>query len=134
MSIEIIQNQQTVDIIRALQEKIYQGNVTAGWWTNLQTGELKEKGNITEILAKMMLMVSEIAEACEGARKNLMDDKLPHRKMIEVEFADAIIRILDTCGHEDLDVAGAIVEKLAYNSIRADHKIENRLTDGGKKA
>lgn len=134
MSIEITRNQVTVDRIRELQERIYQGNVAAGWWTDIKTGKAKEKGNITEILAKMMLMVSEIAEACEGARKNLMDDKLPHRPMMEVEFADAIIRILDTAGHEDLDIAGAIVEKLAYNSIRPDHKIENRLAEGGKKA
>lgn len=123
-----------VEALSQLQAEIYAGNVAAGWWTNLETGERKPVGNITEILAKMMLMVSEIAEACEGARKNLMDDKLPHRPMIEVEFADAIIRILDTAGHEGLDIAGAIKEKLEYNAIRADHKIENRLAEGGKKA
>lgn len=127
-------NNQMVTTLQALQAEIYAGNVAAGWWTNLSTGQPKPKGDITEILAKMMLMVSEIAEACEGARKGLMDDKLPHRKMIEVEFADTIIRILDTCGHEELDVAGAIREKLEYNAVRADHKIENRLAEGGKKA
>ena len=37
-----------------------------------------------------MLIVSEIAEAMEGERKDLMDDKLPHRKMAEVELADAL--------------------------------------------
>ena len=39
-----------------------------------------------------MLTISEIAEAMEGERKNLMDDHLPHRKMAEVEIADAYIR------------------------------------------
>lgn len=41
------------------------------------------------------LIHSEISEAMEGERKNLMDDKLPHRKMAEVELADALIRLFD---------------------------------------
>jgi hypothetical protein len=34
---------------------------------------------------------------------------------------------------EPMDVAGMIDEKLAFNASRADHKIENRLAEGGKK-
>lgn len=75
-----------------------------------------------------------MSEACEGVRKGIQDDKLPDRPMIEVELADAVIRILDLCGHENLDLAGAIQDKLEYNASRADHKLENRLADGGKKA
>jgi len=81
----------------------------------------------------LMLIVSEIAEAMEGDRKGLMDDHLPHRKMFEVELADAAIRIFDLAGREGVDLGGAIVEKLAYNLNRADHKIENRELAGGKK-
>ena len=69
----------------------------------------------------------------EGDRKNLMDDHLPHRKMIEVELADAVIRIGDLAGKLGLDLGGAIDEKLVYNRNRADHKKENRLQEGGKK-
>ena len=69
----------------------------------------------------------------EGDRKNLMDDKLPHRKMLEVELADAVIRIFDLAGREGLDLGGALVEKLQYNQIRPDHKKENREKEGGKK-
>ena len=122
------------EAIATLQAQVYAGNVKAGWWTNLATGELKPKGDITEILAKLMLVVTEIAESAEGVRKGLMDDKLPHRPMAEVECADAVIRIIDLCGHEGYDLAGAIEEKLAFNAIRPDHKMENRLAEGGKKA
>lgn len=51
-----------------------------------------------------MLTISEISEAMEGERKSLMDDKLPHRKMAEVELADAIIRIGDYSGAYMIDL------------------------------
>lgn len=53
--------------------------------------------------------------------------------MLEVELADAVIRIFDMAGGLDLDLGGALVEKLEYNKNRADHNIEERLKDGGKK-
>jgi len=98
------------------------------WWRDLKTGE-RLKRNKGELL---MLMVSEISEAMEGERKNLMDDKLPHRKMAEVELADALIRIFDYAGAFGYDLDGAVAEKLAFNAQRADHKPENRLKADGK--
>ena len=65
--------------------------------------------------------------------KNLMDDHLPHRKGVEVELADCLIRILDAAASLDLDVAGALIEKNRYNQQRADHKLANRAVSGGKK-
>lgn len=64
------------------------------WWTDINTGEPIQR-NKKELLA---LVISELIEALEGERKNLMDDKLPHRKMAEVEMADAYIRLLDYAG------------------------------------
>lgn len=77
--------------------------------------------------------VSEVAEAMEGARKDLMDDHLPNRKMEEVELTDAVIRILDYAGGFNLDLQGAFEEKMAYNKTRADHSIESRKAANGKK-
>lgn len=99
------------------------------WWLDINTGETLKR-NVGELL---MLITSELAEAMEGHRKNLMDDKLPHRKMFEVELADAVIRIFDIAGGMKLDLAGAFEEKMAYNATREDHKIEARLRGDGKK-
>lgn len=111
-----------------LVQRAHADAVKSGWWTDLETGDRKDR-NKGELL---MLMVSEIAEAMEGVRKNLKDDHLPHRQMVEVELADCVIRIADFCGAYGYDLEGAIREKLEYNRDRADHKIEIRRQEGGK--
>lgn len=116
--------------------------VESGWWTNMKTGEALAtpsfgrskdrdilKINVPE---KLCLIHSEVSEGMEGFRKGLMDDKLPRRSMLEVELADAVIRIFDLAGGLGLDVAGAMVEKLQFNATREDHKLEVRAKDGGK--
>ena len=71
-----------------LAKEIHQYNKEAGWWDGDR-----------EIETALMLVVTEIAEATEGERKDLMDDHLPNRKMGEVELADVLIRMLDIGGH-----------------------------------
>ena len=99
------------------------------WYYDLKTGERLSlnKGE------RCMLIVTEIAEAFEGERKNLMDDKLPHRKMAEVELADALIRIFDYAGEQGYDLGYALFEKMEYNRSRKDHTKEARLEPNGKK-
>jgi NTP pyrophosphatase (non-canonical NTP hydrolase) len=114
--------------LNALCADVHAANLKAGWWTNLATGERLNR-NVGEMLC---LVHSEISEAMEGHRKSLMDDKLPDRPMIEVELADAVIRIADIAAGLGLDLGGAVDAKMAFNAIRADHKLENRVKPGGK--
>jgi NTP pyrophosphatase (non-canonical NTP hydrolase) len=114
----------------------------AGWWApkflseNGMTyrDEVRAGTRFGKALAaeKLCLVHSEISEAMEAHRKGLMDDKLPHRKGIEVELADAVIRIADLAGALGLDLGGAIAEKMAFNAVRPDHKPEARNAPGGK--
>ncbi len=127
-----------------LLEKLYEGinagvelchgrAVASGWWHDIHTGEVLA-ANVPE---KLCLVHSEISEALEAHRKGLQDDKLPHRLGVEVEIGDAIIRLLDLAGKlssemPSFDLAAGIIEKIAFNEQREDHKIENRRKDGGK--
>lgn len=121
--------QQLADWITSVQKCCHGIAKESGWWTDMATGQPLER-NKGELIC---LMHSELSEAMEGARKGLMDDHLPDRPMEEVELADTIIRILDYAGGFDLDIGGALVEKLYYNTHRPDHKHENRAKEGGKK-
>ena len=65
------------------------------------------------------MMHSELSKALEAIRHgNPPDDKCPEFNGATVEFADVIIRILDTCHQRGWPLAEAIVAKHAYNQTR----------------
>jgi NTP pyrophosphatase (non-canonical NTP hydrolase) len=114
--------------LNGIAELCYLRSLSAGWWTSMGTED-----KVTVIASKLALIHSEISEALEGVRKDLQDDHLPNRKMVEVELADAVIRIFDLSGAMGLDIGGALAEKLEYNLQRDDHRVEARMAAGGKK-
>ena len=102
----------------------------AGWWKTKDGKDVQE--NPYAFSNKLMLIVSELSEAMEADRKNLMDDKLPHLHGREVELADAVIRIFDLAGAYGMDLGKTIFEKMEYNANRPDHKMEARQAENGK--
>jgi len=58
----------------------------------------------------------EVWERCKSA---LIEDYEEYiRGSIEEEIADAFIRLLDICGHYNIDVDSAIKGKMLYNATR----------------
>ena len=117
------------DAVNMLVDACHGASVKGGWWHDLATGEPLQRNKL-EMIA---LIHSEVSEAVEGVRKSINDDHLPQYPMEDVEMADALIRIFDYIGGHKLQSSDALVDKLAYNANRADHKVENRIKDGGKK-
>lgn len=74
-------------VIKTLTDECHGRAKKNGWWEKEKPLELG-----------LGLMASELYEGFEGVRKNLMDDKLKHRKMVEVELADFVVRNLDSIG------------------------------------
>lgn len=96
--------------------------VVRGWWDKpLNFGE------------RLALIHSEISEALEGFRKDKADEHLPQFTSVEVELADALIRIFDLAGAMRLRLGEAVVAKALYNETRADHNLDARQAEGGKK-
>lgn len=128
----------------ALCQVIHEFNTQ--WWRDPATGAPKDR-NVGEMIA---LMHSELSEALEAHRKNLMDDKLPQFHGIDVELVDCIIRACDLLGQRYqqrvIDKQGdpvrvppaytpgdILYDKCHYNAKRADHRPASRLADHGKK-
>lgn len=110
--------------LNAYRDEAHAASRAAGWW---------EDDSPYIVPARLCLIHSEISEATEGHRKSLMDTHLPDRPMIEVELADALIRIFDLAGYLGLDLDGAYRDKRAYNATRADHSREARARSDGKR-
>jgi len=81
-----------------------------------QKGFWDEDRNDGELIA---LIHSELSEALDGLRHgNPPDEHLPDFSSVEVELADAVIRILDMSEARGLRVGEAIMEKMEFNETR----------------
>jgi hypothetical protein len=107
----VIPTPKTIEELTILVHKIAREK---GWWDSI-----REAGTMH------MLMVSEIAEATEEARKGSApiyynpNSSKPEGELIEL--ADAVIRIMDYCGFLGWNLQKAIELKIKYNETR-DYK------------
>lgn len=128
----------------ALVRACHEASRNSGWWRHMPTGldliqvinnpadDLQRLLGDALVAQKLCLSHSELSEAMEGHRKGLRDDKLPDLPMLDVELADAVIRIFDLAGAMNIDLGTVISRKMQFNSVRPDHKPENRALEGGK--
>jgi NTP pyrophosphatase (non-canonical NTP hydrolase) len=64
----------------------------------------------------LMLIVSELGEACEASRKELHGYEV--KDTFEDEIADVFIRLFDLCGFLGLDIGKQVLWKMRYNENR----------------
>jgi len=116
--------------IRDLQARAYQQSADKGFHDNEPT-----HGRELAMLnaERIALMHSELSEALEELRKGHAANKTYYPTMkihqhgthkpegVPSELADVVIRVLDFCGANDIDLEAMILEKLDYNATRS-HK------------
>ena len=100
--------------IKELQQEVYQTALDHGWWDN---GDR----NFGEVIA---LVHSELSEALEQWRlgksvtETYINPKTGKWEGVPVELADAIIRILDFCGRNNIDMETVLNQKNEINKTR----------------
>ncbi len=78
-------------------------------------------GQPRELLHQLMLVVSELSEACEAHREGNPKCTRPNMgefSHVEEELADAVIRILQIAGEHNFRVVDAIIAKMEFNETR----------------
>ena len=105
--------------LNELSDEIYAYALDKGWYSD-DEGNPKVR-NFGEIVA---LVHSELSEALEEWRKGYAPTFVYYRESdgkpegIAVEMADAIIRILDWCASEGVDIDSLVREKMEFNMTR----------------
>lgn len=118
--------------LEELTERVYEVNKENGWY--------EEDRTFGDCIALLHSEVSEALEAyrdfhdCNSRYDGLKqvasptaeEGGLPKPVGVDSEFADVLIRLVDSCRRYEIDLVRAVEEKLAYNTGRG-------YKHGGKK-
>lgn len=107
--------------INELAKEIHKNAVNHGWWD--------EERSFPEIIALCHSELSEALEEYRDGHPNIYFSISSDREKpegIAVEMADCIIRILDWCGKEGIDIENII-------KVKHDYNLDRPYKHGGKK-
>jgi NTP pyrophosphatase (non-canonical NTP hydrolase) len=116
-------------MIQKLQKEIHANAREKGWWP-------EGDDDTNNIMEKLMLVVTEIAEAAEEHRNYKTGDGIYYSPSPDtmdgkpegfgIELADTVIRIFDLAEYLGIDMQKCIEIKMKYNTTRS-------LRHGGKR-
>lgn len=114
-------------LIRVFDQAGYEGYDLATTMKDQQRdrGAVPPITMIDKFAVAMLDMHRQCSIALEADRKGLALDKA-------YALAGLVRIILSDVSTMDADIAGSVIEKLRFNKERADHKMENRQSQGGK--
>lgn len=98
--------------VQAFETSTRSGFLAAYWDANRLLSTMSAEA----LLSKLMLVTTELAEAAEEVR-------VDSRAKFFEELADVIIRVLDLCGTNSVDIGALVEAKMTKNKSRA-HKHE----------
>lgn len=109
-----------IDQFNGMTTKVFETAEAHGFWKDEDEKEIDPR-DLNVVGTKLMLVVGELSEAMESLRKDGLGarcDKPINISALEEEFADTIIRIMDTAKKLGLNLGRAIVLKAKYNDGR----------------
>jgi len=108
--------------IKELQISCHKIAKEKGFWndTEVDAGNGYNTSIPCNIPEKLMLIVTELSEACEALRNNNKQDvsKNWRKDTFEDELADVAIRLFDLAEAEGINLTYQIEQKLNYNKSR----------------